>query len=93
MLSLGRALVSKPKLLMLDEPSLGLSPSTMETVFESISELKEKASVSILIVEQKVLDVLEICDRAYSIRLGRIAFDGLPADLREDKAKLKQLFL
>jgi branched-chain amino acid transport system ATP-binding protein len=93
MLALARALVPKPKLLMLDEPSLGLSPNLVNTVFKKILDLNKQLGVSILIVEQKVRDVLDICNRVYSIKLGKVAYDGLPAELKEDKAKLKRLFL
>jgi len=93
MLSLARALVPKPKLLMLDEPSLGLSPNLVASVFEKITEINRKAAVTILIVEQKVREVLNICNRVYSLKLGRIAFQGNPNELTENKEKLKQLFL
>ena len=93
MLALARALVPQPKLLMLDEPSLGLSPNLVGAVFENIVEINRESGVSILIVEQKVREVLEICNRVYSMKLGKVAFDGPPGDLKHDKAKLKQLFL
>jgi len=93
MLALARALVPNPKLLMLDEPSLGLSPNFVSAVFEKIIELNKMTGVTVLIVEQKVREVLEICDRIYSIKLGKVAFGGIPNKLKEDKAKLKQLFL
>jgi branched-chain amino acid transport system ATP-binding protein len=93
MLALARALVPEPKLLMLDEPSLGLSPNLVKTVFDKIKEVNRETGVCILIVEQKVRQVLDICGRVYSIKLGKVAFDGLPKELKDDKAKLKQLFL
>ncbi len=93
MLALARALIPKPKLLMLDEPSLGLSPNLVSTVFRKISELNKEIGVTILIVEQKVREVLDICDRVYSLKLGKVAFEGPPEELRQDKTKLKQLFL
>ena len=93
MLALARALVPNPKLLMLDEPSLSLSPNLVATVFRKISEINDDTGVTILIVEQKVLEVLDICKRIYSIKLGKVAFKGSPNELKQDKAKLKQLFL
>ncbi len=93
MLALARALIPEPKLLMLDEPSLGLSPNLVEELFEKIVGINRESGVSILIVEQKVSEVLEICTRVNSMKLGKIAFEGLPDDLKYDKAKLKQLFL
>ena len=93
MLALARALIAKPKLLMLDEPSLGLSPNLVRSVFEKIAEINRDTGVSILIVEQKVREVLRVCSRVYSLKLGRLAFDGSPEELRDDRAKLKELFL
>lgn len=93
MVSLARALVPKPKLLMLDEPSLGLSPKLMGVVFDKIIEINRDNGVTILIVEQKVRKVLEICGRVYSIKLGKIAFEGPSEELKGDKGKLKELFL
>lgn len=93
MVAIARALVSKPKLLMLDEPSLGLSPNVLADVFEKIVELNRTQGVTILIVEQKVRKVLAIADHVYSLKLGKVAFSGPAATLADDKAKLKELFL
>jgi branched-chain amino acid transport system ATP-binding protein len=93
MLALARALVPKPKLLILDEPSLGLAPNLLGDVFTRITEINREAGVAILIVEQKVREVLEICNRVYSMKLGRVSFEGHPDDLKVDKAKIKDLFL
>ncbi|MEW6363129.1 MAG: ABC transporter ATP-binding protein [Acidobacteriota bacterium] len=93
MLALSRALVPEPKLLMLDEPSLGLSPDLVRTVFATIAEINRGSGVTTLVVEQKVRQVLGICNRVYSMKLGKMAFDGSPDDLKRDDAKLKELFL
>ena len=93
MLALARALISRPKVLMLDEPSLGLSPNLVKTVFKKISEINCEKGVAFLIVEQKVRVVLEICHKVYSIKLGKVAFTGAPEELKENRDKLKQLFL
>ena len=92
-LALARALVPKPRLLMLDEPSHGLSPSLVDAVFRKVLEISRGKRVAILIVEQKVREVLEICTRVYSLKLGKIAYSGHPSELKEDKERLKQLFL
>jgi branched-chain amino acid transport system ATP-binding protein len=78
---------------MLDEPSLGLFPKLLGAVFDKITEINRDNGITILIVEQKVREVLEICNRVYSIKLGKIAFEGLPRELNGDKERLKQLFL
>lgn len=93
MVALARALIPKPKLLMLDEPSLGLAPNLVGTVFEKISEINRETGVSILIVEQKVREILAICNRIYSLKLGKVSFAGLPDDLKDNKEKIKSLFL
>jgi len=93
MLAVARALVPRPKLLMLDEPSLGLAPNLVKSVFEQVVRINREAGVTILIVEQKVRDVLAITRRVYSLKLGRIAFGGRSEDLRDDKDRLRKLFL
>lgn len=93
MLALGRALIPQPKLLLLDEPSLGLAPNLLNDVFQKIVEVNQEMRLSILIVEQKVREVLEISHKVYSIKLGKNAFEGKPDELLNDKEKLKNLFL
>jgi branched-chain amino acid transport system ATP-binding protein len=93
MLSVARALVPRPKLLMLDEPSLGLAPNLVESVFDQFVRINRETGVTILIVEQKVREVLAISQRVYSLKLGGIAFSGRSENLRGDKDRLRELFL
>ncbi|MFZ5810040.1 MAG: ABC transporter ATP-binding protein [Chloroflexota bacterium] len=80
MLSIGRALMATPKLLMLDEPSLGLSPLLVEKVFETIQRIHETGT-TILLVEQNARASLSIADRAYVMEVGRIALEGSGKEL------------
>ena len=81
-LAIGRALLSRPKLLLLDEPSLGLAPLLVDRVFEAIAELR-KEGTTILLAEQYVARTLEVADRVYSLSRGRVAFAGPAAALRD----------
>jgi branched-chain amino acid transport system ATP-binding protein len=80
MLAMGRALMGAPKLLMLDEPSLGLAPIIVADIFRTVSELKA-AGVSVLLVEQNALAALKIADRAYVMELGEFILDGAASDI------------
>ena len=80
MLAMGRALMSRPKLLMLDEPSMGLSPIMMQRILSTVSELKA-AGTTILLVEQNAQAALSLADSAYVIETGRIVLSGTGADL------------
>ena len=80
MLAIGRGLMARPKLLMLDEPSLGLMPKLVTEVFKAISLLKEEGH-TILLVEQNVQEALEIADRAYVVQTGRIILEGSGREL------------
>ncbi|MEM1858400.1 MAG: ATP-binding cassette domain-containing protein, partial [Desulfurococcaceae archaeon] len=81
MLAIARGLMSNPKLLMLDEPSLGLAPKIVVEVFEVVKKLREQYRISILLVEQHVKESLEIADRGYVIQGGRIIASGKSSDL------------
>jgi len=85
MLAVGRALIGRPKLMMLDEPSLGLSPLFVEKLFSLIQELNA-GGLSILLVEQNTHMALEIASRAYVLELGRVTLQGPAADLAADAA-------
>ena len=91
-LALARALMLRPKILMLDEPSLGLSPKLVQQAFKIIKDIKEKYECTIIIVEQKVRDILRIADKVYALKLGKIVFEGTPKELEEGE-KLKEIFL
>ncbi len=81
-LAIARALMSHPRLLMLDEPSLGLAPKLVGQVFELIRRL-HRGGTTILLVEQNVSQTLRIADRAYVIRMGRVEAGGTPEELRQ----------
>ena len=83
MLAIGRALMLEPKLLLLDEPSLGLSPNYVETIFEKIKEINRKGT-TILIVEQNARMALEYADRGYVFAIGKIAFKDKAKNLLEN---------
>jgi branched-chain amino acid transport system ATP-binding protein len=80
MLAIGRALMSKPKLLLLDEPSFGLAPILVEHIFEMIREINRQG-VTVLLVEQNIRAALELADRAYVIENGRVVGQGVHEDL------------
>ncbi|HOJ72057.1 MAG TPA: ABC transporter ATP-binding protein [Syntrophorhabdaceae bacterium] len=91
MLAIARGLMSQPKLLLLDEPSLGLAPLVVETILNVIQHLKS-TGISILLVEQNVNAALEIADRAYIIETGRIITTGNSKELREND-EIKRCYL
>ena len=80
MVAIARALMAKPKLLLLDEPSLGLAPKVVEEVFDKIQQVG-KSGVTVLLVEQNVVDGLSISDRAYVVENGAIALQGSAKEL------------
>jgi branched-chain amino acid transport system ATP-binding protein len=81
MLSLGRALIANPELLLLDEPSLGLSPGLVKRTLEKIKEINTEFGTTILLVEQKVNEALGISGRAYILRLGEVVFQGTKEEI------------
>jgi branched-chain amino acid transport system ATP-binding protein len=83
MLAIGRALMAQPKLLLFDEPSLGLAPLVVEQVFATIREI-HKSGVSILLIEQNVSKALDVVERAYVLEGGRVVAAGRPAELRAE---------
>lgn len=91
MLAIGRALMSQPRLLLLDEPSLGLAPLVVHTIFESIDEIKSKGT-TILLVEQNAHAALKHSDRAYVLETGRIVMEGSSKTLAADP-RIKEAYL
>jgi branched-chain amino acid transport system ATP-binding protein len=91
MLAIARALMSRPKLLLMDEPSLGLAPAVVTKLFEKIKELRE-TGVTILLVEQNVRMALEISDRAYVLETGHIVLSGNSKELLRDE-RIKKAYL
>jgi branched-chain amino acid transport system ATP-binding protein len=91
MLAIGRGLMAQPRLLILDEPSLGLAPLLVEELFELIGRLRSEG-LAILLVEQNVGQSLDVADRAYVLENGAIRFSGLPSQLLESD-ELRQAYL
>jgi branched-chain amino acid transport system ATP-binding protein len=91
MLAIGRALMSRPRLLLLDEPSMGLAPKFIAQIFEIIQEIK-KQEVTILLVEQNAAKALSIADRAYVLETGNITMEGTGKELLNDP-KVRQAYL
>jgi branched-chain amino acid transport system ATP-binding protein len=82
MLAIGRALMSRPKFLMLDEPSLGIAPLLVKTIFEKIVEINQSQGLTILLVEQNANLALEISSYGYVLETGRVILEGPSAELR-----------
>jgi branched-chain amino acid transport system ATP-binding protein len=91
MCAMGRALMARPKLLLLDEPSMGLAPIFVERIFEIVREINEQGT-PILLVEQNALMALDAADRGYVLETGVIALEGAAKDLRNDE-KVRQTYL
>ena len=91
MLAIGRGLMSRPRLLMLDEPSLGLAPILVREVFNIISQINARG-VTVLLVEQNVRQALEIAHRGYVLETGRVVRSGSARDLLEDP-EIKRAYL
>lgn len=91
-LAIARALMSEPRLLMLDEPSLGLAPTIVDTIFELITTLRDRG-ITILLVEQNVSLSLEIADRGYVLETGRLAMSGDASELRASEDDVVRSYL
>ena len=84
MLAIGRGLASSPKLLMLDEPSMGLAPTIADFIFERLIEIRQQSNLTVLLVEQRVAEALESADHGYVLEAGRVALEGNNETLRAD---------
>ena len=86
MLALARALMLRPRLLLLDEPSLGLAPLVVAEIFRIVRELNEREGLAVLVVEQNAVVALDATSRAYVLEVGQVAVEGTSADLQRDEA-------
>lgn len=92
MLAIGRALMSKPALLLLDEPSMGLAPKIVSDIFKVVTHLREEQDTTILLVEQNAHVALDVADRGYILETGRIVLQGTSEELLENK-EIKRAYL
>ena len=88
MLAIGRALMSRPQILLLDEPSMGLAPILVETIFRTVQEINQQG-VTVLLVEQNALMALQVANRGYVLETGAIVLDDTAANLRENETVQK----
>lgn len=92
MLALARSLVLAPRMLLLDEPSLGLAASVLRSTFDNIKTLSSQSKIACLIVEQNVREVLRIAHRVYVLRNGEVSYDG-PSEALNDPARLQEVYI
>jgi branched-chain amino acid transport system ATP-binding protein len=91
MLAIGRALMTRPRLLMLDEPSQGIMPKLVDEIFEAVQSIRD-TGVTVLLVEQRLAESLEIADRAYVLQTGRLILSGTAAEVR-DNPEVRRAYL
>ncbi|MGJ4887372.1 ABC transporter ATP-binding protein [Bradyrhizobium sp. HKCCYLRH3099] len=84
MLAIGRALMTRPRLLMLDEPSQGIMPKLVDEIFQAVKKIRD-AGMTVLIVEQRMAECLEIADKAYILQTGRVLMEGTAAEISGNK--------
>jgi branched-chain amino acid transport system ATP-binding protein len=92
MLAIGRGLASSPKLLMLDEPSMGLAPAAADEIFERIVSIHSSAGLTVLLVEQRVAEALHFADRGYVLEAGRVVLEGSHDELKSND-RIRQAYL
>jgi branched-chain amino acid transport system ATP-binding protein len=92
MVAIGRGLASSPRLLMLDEPSMGLAPAIADFIFEKLMEIRKEAALTILLVEQRVAEALQLADHGYVLETGRVVLEGNHQTLQADD-RVRQAYL
>ncbi|HEY7646894.1 MAG TPA: ABC transporter ATP-binding protein [Hyphomicrobiales bacterium] len=92
MLAIGRGLASSPKLLMLDEPSMGLAPAIADFIFDRLMDIRRESNVTILLVEQRVAEALQFADHGYVLETGRVVLEGNTKTLQADD-RVRQAYL
>jgi branched-chain amino acid transport system ATP-binding protein len=92
MLAIGRALMAKPRMLLLDEPSMGLAPLVVQEIFKVLSQLRQEHGTTILLVEQNAKAALKLADRGYVLETGKVILEG-PADELMENAEVKRAYL
>ncbi|WP_207482768.1 ABC transporter ATP-binding protein [Arenibaculum pallidiluteum] len=92
MVAIGRGLASSPKLLMLDEPSMGLAPAIADFIFDKLIEIRRQSKLTILLVEQRVAEALDSADHGYVLEAGRVVLEGNTRTLRADD-RIRQAYL
>lgn len=92
MVAIGRGLASAPKLLMLDEPSMGLAPAIADFVFDKLMEIRRDTGLTLLLVEQRVAEALQFADRGYVLETGRVVLEGASDALKADD-RVRQAYL
>jgi branched-chain amino acid transport system ATP-binding protein len=93
MLAIARALVTTPKVLILDEPSQGLAPKIVGIIFDVLKKLRDEENMSILLIEQYIYDALSLSDRTYIMRNGRIVYEESSSKILTEKRELLSLYL
>lgn len=93
MVCLARSLLRQPKILILDEPSVGLAPALVTQVLSKVRQIVDNRGIAAFVVEQKVRELLKISDYVYSMKFGKITFSGLPDELKGNRELLRDLFL
>lgn len=92
MLAVGRGLASSPRLLMLDEPSMGLAPAIVDDIFASIAQIHRETEIAILLVEQRAVEALELCTSGHVLETGELTMSGSAQELLSDE-RIKRAYL